>query len=924
MEFRKTITRGALPLAIAALSLTGARSATAQFARDAHSMLVLESAVPGSARSLTLAAAAELGYTIEFATDQEWISRTAQEFASYRLLVTGDPSCGAQGPFAVAESTKSVWSPAIQGNVVVLPASTNFLGRVRDGGTLLTTRSTRFAAEGPATGLLLVNTCETTEHPVLLAPYGTMSVVGQGRCPEEAEVLAVTAGDPRLADLPEARYASMGCPDFSPRKDWIELNTDTRILTGHGDPGGRGPVLTRSASTTVEAPVGVRRDGRILRSGPTATTTLNFNGNATLQSFSANGICDDCAPDALFNGDVVGLGVRATLNVNAKWHPTATIEHLYSPSLLRQGENFTMQNTLKPGSGPLDVTYALSGDFGVYFMNTFPGNASVRNTFPIPAVSQTGTGTCSMKLDGDGTYSCSATKTFDIYEGDLFGIASVKITLPVTTSLSMTPDGVFMVREVSVGNSVIVPSAAYDFHGPSPSKKTDAFVIACTAPVGTGAVYDMGQINSTPTAVATTEVKVGLKVVVVVTIFNDTFSIATFGPSPAVALPLSAGGESLDLGPILPDNSPPVVDAGGPYLLKLEGTPVQFSSAGTTDNCSATLAYVWNYSDLGIAYGPSPFHTFGDNAIYSGQLVVTDLAGNSAAQSFSVEVLNVAPDAQAGPNTTAPWGTPVTLNGQGTDPGSDDQSTLTYSWTFGDGSPSATGGPSVAHSYTTPGLYTADLTICDKDGDCTTDSRDTIVRKRDVSLGYLGDHTGVYDSYSSLAASLVDELGATVNARTVDFSVGTESSSSATNSSGIALRSHLLGLNAGSTLVTAAFAGDALYGTATPYSAAYTVTKNATSVSYTGDLSGNPNKFVPVSAILLDVNGKPLAGRTLTFVLSGSPSASAVTDVNGLATTQVKTSNPGSYALTVTFTATGADTSRYIGSVDSETYTVQH
>ena len=51
------------------------------------------------------------------------------------------------------------------------------------------------------------------------------------------------------------------------------------------------------------------------------------------------------------------------------------------------------------------------------------------------------------------------------------------------------------------------------------------------------------------------------------------------------------------------------------------------------------------------------------------------------------------------------------LNGQATDPGSNDQATLEYTWTFDDGTPSATGGPGAAHAYATPGDYTATLTV---------------------------------------------------------------------------------------------------------------------------------------------------------------------------------------------------------------------
>jgi PKD repeat protein len=78
----------------------------------------------------------------------------------------------------------------------------------------------------------------------------------------------------------------------------------------------------------------------------------------------------------------------------------------------------------------------------------------------------------------------------------------------------------------------------------------------------------------------------------------------------------------------------------------------------------------------------------------------------------------------------------VQLNGHATDPGSNDQATLQHTRTFGDGSPSATGGLNVAHAYATPGDYTATLEVCDKDLECDTDSLIVHVTKRDTTLGY--------------------------------------------------------------------------------------------------------------------------------------------------------------------------------------------
>lgn len=73
---------------------------------------------------------------------------------------------------------------------------------------------------------------------------------------------------------------------------------------------------------------------------------------------------------------------------------------------------------------------------------------------------------------------------------------------------------------------------------------------------------------------------------------------------------------------------------------------------------------------------------------------------------------NYQPAASASANQTSGLSPlTVTFDGSGsTDPNNDD--TLTYSWNFGDGSPSATGAQ-VSHSYTADGPYVATLTVND-------------------------------------------------------------------------------------------------------------------------------------------------------------------------------------------------------------------
>ncbi|MEJ2627388.1 MAG: PKD domain-containing protein, partial [bacterium] len=86
---------------------------------------------------------------------------------------------------------------------------------------------------------------------------------------------------------------------------------------------------------------------------------------------------------------------------------------------------------------------------------------------------------------------------------------------------------------------------------------------------------------------------------------------------------------------------------------------------------------------------------------------------------LSVSVLNVAPQADAGPDTTGIEQQSLPFIGSFTDPGPED--THTIEWDFGDGSPVSTT-IVTSHSFAVPGDYTVVLTVTDKDGDAGTDS----------------------------------------------------------------------------------------------------------------------------------------------------------------------------------------------------------
>jgi hypothetical protein len=223
---------------------------------------------------------------------------------------------------------------------------------------------------------------------------------------------------------------------------------------------------------------------------------------------------------------------------------------------------------------------------------------------------------------------------------------------------------------------------------------------------------------------------------------------------------------------------------------------------------------VWEFSNGTKSYGPSPQRAFGDNGVYDGQLTATDVTGLSATQSFTVSVANAKPSVNAGPDTTSDWGRLVQFNGQATDPGSNDQGTLQYTWSFGDGSPSATGGPSVGHAYASPGDFNATLEVCDKDSACSTDNRLVHVTKRDTTLGYTGVLSSVPSKTVALTANLIDEYAQPVSGKQVTFVLGAQTATGTSDASGHVVVNMKLTQKSGSYPLSATFpSGDAKYDT---------------------------------------------------------------------------------------------------------------
>ncbi|MBN1803179.1 MAG: right-handed parallel beta-helix repeat-containing protein [Candidatus Lokiarchaeota archaeon] len=163
--------------------------------------------------------------------------------------------------------------------------------------------------------------------------------------------------------------------------------------------------------------------------------------------------------------------------------------------------------------------------------------------------------------------------------------------------------------------------------------------------------------------------------------------------------------------------------------LILTGQFVHFNS--TTFGGNFPLSYEWIFSDGFTSTEPHPIHKYESSGIFSVILTVTDLDGDSIEYS-KINHIIVEDDIKPSLNflqseINADMGSQIQLfcevsGGNGP---------LTYTWDFGDGSPTSNE-TSPIHQYEECGNYKVTLTVIDRNGDVTSATMNVLVRPASV------------------------------------------------------------------------------------------------------------------------------------------------------------------------------------------------
>jgi len=166
------------------------------------------------------------------------------------------------------------------------------------------------------------------------------------------------------------------------------------------------------------------------------------------------------------------------------------------------------------------------------------------------------------------------------------------------------------------------------------------------------------------------------------------------------------------------ENLPPVASISAAATAD-EGAALAVDGSGSTDSDGSIVAWNWDCdADGGFddATGVTASCTWPDGpAATSVGLQVTDDLGSTGSTTVAVTVANVAP---AGSALVIPSGDELALldfSVVATDVAAD---TVTVTWDFGDGSPTALG-DAVQHTYDEDGAYSVTATLADEDGGST-------------------------------------------------------------------------------------------------------------------------------------------------------------------------------------------------------------
>ena len=547
-----------------------------------------------------------------------------------------------------------------------------------------------------------------------------------------------------------------------------------------------------------------------LASAAPVTKTLNFplSGHSTTSIYDSGP--QECCAASAFGVDLGDITAELTFNLDSTLSSPTHSALTFTDTNLRQGRTLDLTNTYsRDAGGTFDAKYTLALTADVYGFNINP------------SISESDTLSCAEPLESE---ACSHTKSFHLFSITVLDIGlgkvDVDLDVPIKTDAALTSDGVTSNRTMTVAGSPILGPGNLTFTS-DPDVKDESTFLDCNEPANEPVNYAMDTATSHVNGSVTEHVGLSVSVVGKPIVGPDftilgPFDIFSIGLPPVTLsqINMSAPGQNVDLGTLLPNNIPPkitMITSGGTFV---EGKDVTFTAAETSPCGAAGLHTVWKFSNPDsiepmVAYGPTAHIVFPDNGTYEGTVTVTDPTGLSTTQDITpFQIANANPNVDPVKDNHGVWGTVIKYHVDAFDV-PEDRGSLAYHWDFGDGY--SANGRDVEHVFVAAGTYAGTATATDKDGGSSSASFTTRIDKRKTTLTYIGDLDAKPNHFTTLAARLVDEVGQPVVGATVKFTLGTQTATVLTDSTGLASSPLTLTQKPGAYSLTASYLGDANY-----------------------------------------------------------------------------------------------------------------
>ena len=169
--------------------------------------------------------------------------------------------------------------------------------------------------------------------------------------------------------------------------------------------------------------------------------------------------------------------------------------------------------------------------------------------------------------------------------------------------------------------------------------------------------------------------------------------------------------------PIVPPNVAPVARLTAVPATGNAPLTVAFDGSASTDADGTITSYTWAFGDGQTATGARTQHVYTTPGTYTAVLSVADNAGAVGQAGTTVTVASPQNQPPVAAFTSSPNGgvMPVDVTFDASASSDPDGTIVSYSWTFGDGSPAASG-KTTTHTYSTAGNHVAELTVTDNRG----------------------------------------------------------------------------------------------------------------------------------------------------------------------------------------------------------------